>query len=139
MKRGQGGIGLSHPYRPIVVKNQNTREAIEEILGFWFGEGDLSGRFEKRPEWFSRTPDPGFDAEIRSRFLHDHELAASGKLGGWSESPRGCVALLLLLDQFPRNMFRGTAHAYATDAEALRLADHAVSAGMDGDLPPVWR
>jgi uncharacterized protein (DUF924 family) len=114
-------------------------ETVEEILGFWFGKGDPAGRFEPRPEWFSKAPDPGFDAEVRTRFLKNHELAASGGLEGWREDPRGRLALLLLLDQFPRNMFRGTARAYATDAEALRLADHAVSAEMDGELPPIWR
>jgi uncharacterized protein (DUF924 family) len=122
-----------------MVETDLRRETVEEILEFWFGEADAAGRFEQRPEWFSSTPDPGFDAEVRGRFLKSHELAASGKLGDWGEDPRGSLALLLLLDQFPRNMFRGTARAYATDAEALRVADHAVSAGMDQELPPIWR
>lgn len=115
------------------------RETAEGILGFWFGEGEHTDRFGPRPEWFSKAPDPAFDAAVRDRFLEDHELAASGGLGDWSEDPRGCLALLLLLDQFPRNMFRGTARAYATDADALRLAGRAVSARMDEQLPPIWR
>lgn len=109
----------------------------EEILKFWFGREDESGHGEFRRAWFEK--DPVFDEEIRSRFVTLHEMAARGELDGWKEEPRSCLALILLLDQFPRNMFRATARAFATDAKAREAADHAVRSGFDRKLSPVER
>ncbi len=77
-----------------------------------------------------------FDRRFREQFLELHLEAARGKLSRWLEFPEGALALCLLLDQFPRNAFRGTAHMYATDRLALELADAVVSAGYDRALDP---
>lgn len=108
---------------------------IEEILNFWFGVE--AGEEGYREAWFRR--DENFDHEIRERFAGDYEKAAAGELGGWMESPRGCLALILLLDQFPRNLFRDDPRAYATDGRAREVADHAVTTGLDRGLGPFER
>lgn len=89
----------------------------EEILNFWF--------YEVGPDrWFS--DDAELDETIRSRFLTVYERAEQDELRQWEETPEGVIALLLLLDTFPRRMFRGTARAYATDDHALEIAREAV-------------
>ena len=107
------------------------------ILEFWFGApGDPAhGCFQ--PRWFK--PDVEFDAEIRRRFLADVEAASSGALDAWAETPDGALALLILLDQFPRNLFRGSPRAYATDARARAVADSAIAAGHDRGMPACRR
>lgn len=113
----------------------------DEVLGFWFGHppdpvlNPASAR--PRERWFERDAD--FDAECRHRFLDAHEAAASGTLNAWKDEPRSALALLLLLDQFPRNLFRGTPRAFATDAQAREVARHALARGLDVTVPPVWR
>lgn len=84
--------------------------------------------------WFAK--DPGFDARFRSRFLAAHEAAARGDCAGWAATPEGALGLLLLLDQFPRNAFRGTPRMYATDALARAVATEAVAAGQDQGVAP---
>jgi uncharacterized protein (DUF924 family) len=92
-----------------------------DVVGFWREAG---------PErWFRK--DEAFDAEFRRRFLAAHEAAAVGTLDAWAASAKGALALLILLDQFPRNAFRGTARVYATDAKAREIASAAVAAGHD--------
>ena len=100
-----------------------------EVLQFWFGQD--------RKRWFGK--DPAFDAEIRERFLGLHELAANEKLDAWKSDPKGCLALVLTLDQFPRNMFRGEARAFATDKLALAAAQEAIAGGHERDLCPSER
>jgi uncharacterized protein (DUF924 family) len=102
-----------------------------EVVAFWFGSG---GR-DKR--WFQK--DEAFDREIRTRFLALHEEAAAGALLHWTRASAECLALIVLLDQFPRNMFRGTARAFAADALALGAAQHAVAGGFDRSMQPVER
>jgi uncharacterized protein (DUF924 family) len=102
----------------------------EEVLGFWFAPGG-EGR------WFK--PDPAFDAEIRRRFAPLVEEAGAGRLDGWGATPDGAVALCLLLDQFPRNIWRGTPRAFAHDPAARRVAGAALAAGHDARLPPPRR
>ncbi|APF38039.1 hypothetical protein BOQ54_12450 [Chelatococcus daeguensis] len=97
-----------------------------EIIAFWCEAG-----YER---WFSR--DEAFDEEIRARFLATHEAAAAGALNRWEETPEGALALLILLDQFPRNLFRGTPRAFATDALARTIADRALTKGFDQKVPP---
>lgn len=92
-----------------------------ELLRFW---RDAGAR-----RWFN--PDPAFDAELRQRFLATHEAAAAGRLDGWAGNADSALALVLLLDQFPRNAFRGTARMYATDAKAREVAAGAIAAGHD--------
>jgi uncharacterized protein (DUF924 family) len=97
------------------------------ILEFWFGQPDELGYGKPQEFWFSKKPD--FDEELRTRFFKDYQKAAAGYLDEWIDSPDTCLALILLLDQFPRNIFRDTPKAFATDWEALSAAQHAVAQG----------
>ena len=117
--------------------NKSAMSQAESVLDFWFAPepGAKVGTF--RSQWF--IPDPTFDRLCSERFLTSYEDAAQGHLDEWRNEPRSCLALILLLDQFPRNMFRGTARAFATDAKARDLTRHAVSAGFDRDLSPIMR
>jgi uncharacterized protein (DUF924 family) len=90
------------------------------ILEFWFGD-DVT---LPRPAWFQR--DAAFDAAIRQRFAALVVPAREGALDGWAATPEGALALLILLDQFPRNLFRGSAEAFASDAHARQVARRAV-------------
>lgn len=101
-----------------------------EIVNFWFSE-------RVQPLWFDSTPE--FDNELRETFLEVYELAARGELQDWSESAEGALALVIILDQLPLNMFRGLPQAFATEAQARRIAAQAVSAGLDTQLPPMQR
>ncbi|MGE0820998.1 MAG: DUF924 family protein [Candidatus Binatia bacterium] len=116
-----------------------TPSRAEEILTFWFGEPrDDQTYYEAwHKRWF--TTDPHFDQEIRERFLDDYHRAAARELHQWQETPRSGLALVVLLDQFPRNMFRGTAQAFATDAYAREVAKHLVTSALDRDLLPIER
>lgn len=107
------------------------------ILDFWFlPAGDpRHGRY--RPAWFRR--DEAFDAAIRSRFGADVEAALAGTLQPDPGSADEVLAAILLLDQFTRNLFRGTARAFAGDAQALALASTLVASGRDKNLPPLRR
>lgn len=96
----------------------------QDVLGFWFGSD--------RKAWFEKNP--AFDAEIHRRFLPLYEEACAGALEDWKKSPQSCLALVILLDQFPRNMFRGLARAFAADALALDAARQAVDLHFDADL-----
>jgi uncharacterized protein (DUF924 family) len=102
-----------------------TSEATpDEVITFWLGAG---------PErWFK--PDAAFDAEVRERFLVTYEAAAAGRFAAWEETPRGALALLIVLDQFPRNMFRKTSRVYAADAHARDVAERAVARGFDAQF-----
>jgi adenylate cyclase len=99
----------------------------DRVLAFWFSD-------DIKPHWFA--PTSAFDQVIRKRFADLFARAATGELAAWKASPDGCVALCVLLDQVPRNMFRGTPRAFATDLEARAIAEHAVAKGFDRDLPP---
>ncbi len=103
-----------------------TLPSANAVVSFWREAG---------PEkWFAK--DEAFDAEITRRFLPAHEAAAAGKLAGWEETPEGVYALLILLDQFPRNMFRGSPRAFATDAQAVTIAERAIARGLDEAYQP---
>lgn len=109
-----------------------TSELQRKLLKFWFED---SG-----PElWFAR--DDEFDRTIRRRFLSDYEAAARGDYDNWGNSGVGCVALCLLLDQFPRNLFRDDERAFATDRRILEIVRQAVEDGldMDADVSPEMR
>ena len=110
-------------------------ERVEKILGFWFGAGDTARRDPR--VWFAA--DAAFDQACTAGFLADHERAAAGDLDDWQAAPRSTLALILLLDQFPRNMFRGTARAFATDWKALAVAQHAIARGFDHALTAIER
>jgi uncharacterized protein (DUF924 family) len=108
------------------------------LLDRWFGPPGDPDRERHRPIWFGGGA-PEFDAELRQQFLGDYEAAASGALSAWEETPESALALVLLLDQIPRNVFRGTPRAYATDAKARAAAARALERGFDQRVPPVWR
>lgn len=101
---------------------------IDAILSFWFRETALSApQIDGRMDvWFGE--DPLFDRQIRDEFLGDVEMASKGELDHWTEKPEGLLALILLLDQFRRNIYRGTAEAYACDRKALKIC---VEGAMD--------
>ena len=92
-----------------------------DVLSFWREAGPQ--------RWFRKVD--AFDAEFRSRFLHCHEAAVRGDLDAWTADPEGALALLILLDQFPRNAFRGSARMFDSDAKARAVARAAVAAGFD--------
>lgn len=93
----------------------------EEIVLFWKDAGE--------DKWFKS--DPAFDREIRARFLDTYEAGMRGEFDHWERSTYGALALVLLFDQFPRNIFRGTANAFASDEKAKQIADRAIAAGRD--------
>jgi uncharacterized protein (DUF924 family) len=120
------------------MNNQShTSSQVNEVLDFWFGRSNSPEFGKVQKKWFEK--DLAFDEEVRSRFLAQYELAASGQLDSWQESPENCLALIILLDQFPRNMFRGTPQAFATDSKALAAAQHAVKNNFDRQLLPLQR
>ena len=96
-----------------------------EIIDIWREAG--------RKAWFSK--DVGFDASIRRHFEEIHHKAARSEMSEWSATPEGSLALLLLLDQVPRNIWRGSAHAFATDPLARSIAGSAIASGHDQLIP----
>jgi uncharacterized protein (DUF924 family) len=115
-----------------------SHTTIEDILQFWFG-GDPDGADAGAlvPRWFGR--DPGFDAQIETRFGATVDRALEGALDAWAGTPEGWLALLIALDQFPRNLFRGSARAFAGDARARELARRGLERGDDARLPALAR
>lgn len=106
---------------------------IRDVLEFWFRDG----RDGDREIWFKR--DDGFDAEIRARFGDLVVPARDGQLDSWADSPEGALALTLLLDQFPRNLFRGSPEAFASDPHALALARRVMRERLDLGMTPTER
>jgi uncharacterized protein (DUF924 family) len=106
------------------------------LRAFWFGAEDSPEFGRVRDIWFEK--DDAFD-DLCRKFHDDYECAARGEYDALMESPSGAVALVVLLDQLPRNMFRGTAQAFATDAKARAVAAHAVDAGFDKRVSAVER
>ena len=98
----------------------------EEILGFWYSH-------EMADHWFDSTPE--IDRQIRERFEPVWEQAARGELTAWRESAEGCLALVIVLDQFPLNMFRSEAKGFSTEHLAIEVAKHAVRKGFDLQIP----
>jgi uncharacterized protein (DUF924 family) len=100
--------------------------AADDVLAFWRAAG---------PEkWFKK--DEAFDRDIRARFLETYEAAAAGRLNDWERTSEGALALLIVLDQFPRNMFRSEARAFAADALARAIAGRAIERGFDTQYAP---
>lgn len=95
-----------------------------DVVAFWCEAGPTL--------WFAK--DDAFDRRFRDTFIEAHEAASRGELDVWQQTPGGALALILLLDQFPRNAFRGTARMYASDAKARQAAAAAVAAGHDRDI-----
>jgi uncharacterized protein (DUF924 family) len=121
-----------------------AEEALD-VNRFWFGPAPLTLQTinDRQKLWFGVCATPqqqaAVDDVIRRRFGAQMQRAAAGELGAWAASPRRCLALVLLLDQFPRSAFRGTPRAFATDERALALALSAVQAAADAVLSPIER
>ncbi len=103
---------------------------ISAILDFWFAP-------EAETHWFKS--DAAFDRDIGGRFQADHDSAAAGDLAEWESSPQGALALVILLDQIPRNLYRDTPQAFATDDAAVEVAERAIDRGFDAPLSAAQR
>ncbi|WP_066739000.1 DUF924 family protein [Cupriavidus sp. D384] len=108
----------------------------QAVLAFWFGLPGSPGWDVSRREWFAKSDD--FDARIREQFLPVWQAAHDDANDDWSVTPEGACARIVLLDQFPRNMFRGEARSFATDAQALAVARRMLAEGWDRQLPTPW-
>ncbi len=109
----------------------------EDILAFWFPPGldaDQAAHSRQFQFWFGG----GANGQIAQRFAGTHEAAARGALDAWAETPRGRLALMIVLDQFSRTLHAGTASAYAQDAKAIALADDGLKRGFYDALATVW-
>ena len=100
-------------------------KSAQDVLDFWMSAGP--------DKWFNKSD--AFDRDIRNNFLPTYEAAAAGRLSGWETTPEGALALVIVLDQFPRNMFRNDARAWANDPVALGIANRALDAGYDEQVP----
>ena len=98
------------------------RDTKSEVIKFWFEE-------TQPQQWFQKNAD--FDAEITDRFMGAYKMARDGFFDEWMKDAKGCLALCIILDQFPRNMFRGSAESYATDEKARKIAKHALDSKFD--------
>jgi uncharacterized protein (DUF924 family) len=99
----------------------------QDVLAYWFSPAQSA-------RWFAE--DDKLDADIRQHFLATYEAARSGELNEWRNAPQSLLALIIVLDQFPRNMFRGSVRAFASDAQAVALTKEGVEKGFDRCLRP---
>lgn len=106
-----------------------------EVLRFWFGDGADYGKVHKR--WFEK--DPTFDALVGKRYQKLHREMLDGAHRDWLQTPRPCLARIIVLDQFPRHIYRGSAEAFSSDPLALDAATHLIGQGWDRDMLPVER
>lgn len=111
----------------------------EDVRQFWFGDDRRDEALQKRvPRWFGGK-DVAFDALVKERFLGTWERARKGELAAWEREAPDAVALIVVLDQLPRHMFRRTAQAFASDGEALAVAKRVTARGLDRELPALMR
>ncbi len=113
--------------------------SIDQVLEFWFGEFDAGGQVsdETKQRWFKKSE--AFDAKIRDIFEATCEQASRGELNDWASRARGRLALIIVLDQFPRNIYRDSPQAFASDPQAVELALDGIACGHDLTLPPSMR
>ena len=102
----------------------NVKSA-NDVISFWQNAG--------RDKWFNK--DDAFDAMVREQFLSTYEAAAAGRLNEWEAMPESALALIIVLDQFPRNMFRGSPQSWATDPMARDVTKRALASGFDKKVP----
>ncbi|MBW1830237.1 MAG: DUF924 domain-containing protein [Deltaproteobacteria bacterium] len=109
-------------------------DPIEDILDFWFGEVNELGCSspEHRRRWWTKAD--AFDEAVGSHFLGDYEHIVAGDRDAWRNTPRGTLATIIVLDQFSRNMFRGTPSMFAADELAREVCHEGLDAGFDADL-----
>ncbi|KPJ93506.1 MAG: hypothetical protein AMJ53_07125 [Gammaproteobacteria bacterium SG8_11] len=105
--------------------DKTSENVINEIVSFWFSE-------PVKKLWFNSTPE--FDAELKDKFLYIVERAERGEMDHWAEQAHGALALAIILDQFPLNIFRHQARSFATEAKARQVAGHAIANGLDQTL-----
>ena len=113
----------------MVIDNSDHSKSADDVVAFWRAAGPQ--------RWFQK--DAGFDRDFRDRYLEWHLAAARRELDHWQRTADGGLALLILLDQFPRNAFRGTAHMFATDELARYFASAMVGSGLDQDVESALR
>jgi uncharacterized protein (DUF924 family) len=123
-------------FHPASTTGGAVPERAQALLDVWFGPPGDPERDNHRPVWFKSTPE--HDDMLRRLFLADHEAAAAGRLDAWEAAPESALALVLLLDQIPRNIFRGDPRTYATDPAARAATNRALARDFDAALPPVW-
>ena len=107
------------------------------ILSYWFDLGWEESPKLRSEEWFGG--DTNFDAAIRERFVGLHNQAMNNQMLSWYEQPNTCLALVVLLAQFPRSMYRGTPASFGSDGMALMVADHALNLDFDQEFHPIPR
>ena len=112
-------------------------ERITQIIECWFGSGEEGYSSDWQKRWWRKSE--SFDQTIRDEFADDLERAHAGEYDAWLDDPEGRLALILLLDQFPRQIFRNTARAYDYDVMALAIAHESVALGHDQKLPLLQR
>lgn len=122
---------------PAPMTKHAAEARLQAVLDFWFRSAGDPDHGEYRDIWFKK--DDAFDAEIRARFERDLEIAASGGYDHLTGSPLGSLAVIIILDQFSRNLCRGQARAFAADSRARGIADRALRAGFDRELLPAQR
>lgn len=113
------------------------QEITEEVITFWFDAPDSAELGANRSIWFDSNP--AFDDEVRQRFGKVNQQAAAGQLDAMMQNQRGSLALIILLDQFSRNIYRGQAEAFANDAKARQVAENALNKNFDQGLLTVQR
>jgi len=121
-----------------MVKEQHEKVQ-NRIIDFWFGENADPVKIEPHivKRWFMK--DPGFDQEIKEKFSNEVHRASSGRYDTWEETPRGRLALILLLDQFKRNIYRGSPKAWESDEKGQEIALEGIRLRDDAKLPPSHR
>lgn len=115
---------------------ESISNRIEYVLNFWFGKPSDADYLKSKSFWYGSDSD---DRLVRQMLADDYEKARAGQYTQWSNSLEGALALIILLDQVPRNIFRDTPQAYATDNEALEIAKKIVSNGWDENQPSIVR
>ncbi|TNE38761.1 MAG: DUF924 domain-containing protein [Alphaproteobacteria bacterium] len=112
-------------------------QRVQDILDFWFLPEVHAEYGQPRKAWFEKNPE--FDAEIREKFLADFEQAVEGRFLSWTDRAKGSLALILLFDQFTRNMFRDDPRAFSADGKAREIARHMLRSGQYEELVPFMR
>ena len=109
----------------------------QAFLDFWFGAPGDPARFHHKQIWFRSTAE--FDEAVRENFAADHDRAVAGDYATWEDAPLSALALVMLLDQVPRNIFRSTPRAFASDPLALAATNRTLAQGFDQAVPGAWR
>ncbi len=120
-----------------MISDEREKSDVDHVLATWFGLPGSESFGTNRMEWW--MPNEAFDHLIKTKLLALYERAASGKIDHWAYDVRAGLALIILLDQVPRNVFRGSSKAFETDAKALGFSERYLSLGFDRMLSPVER